>query len=161
MGCFSRTSAGADRESAAMYPDHHRPPRAIESWRPQVEIKAVLRMRLLNLHCAERLVGDWVLMSNRAKAPRIANSRPRRWFLGSEPSPNAVGSGREWHSFEDAQAVLFLTFESSVAGRYDRAHILCPRHSIRFHHPSITLWKSMDGRTHLVLLDADFDLSWR
>src|SRR4029077_9420509 len=39
--------ACANRESTAMKPDHYRSPRAIQSRRPQIEIKAVLRMRLI------------------------------------------------------------------------------------------------------------------
>src|ERR1700683_1434225 len=122
-----------------MNPDHHRSPRTIESRRPQIEIEAVLRLPLLDLHRGERLVRDQVLGRNRAKTQGITNSRPWRRFLGSKPSPGARRSGRKWHSLEDQQPVLFITFEFSIAGRYDRAHLLCPCMSLAVDSPFMIL----------------------
>src|ERR1700733_12153599 len=110
-----------------MNPDHHRSPRAIETRRPQIEIKAVFRLHLLDLHRRERLSHDRVLRSSRAEAPSVANASPWLGILGGKPPTGALRSRCEWHTLEDQQSVLFIAFELSIAGRYDRTHLLYPR----------------------------------
>ncbi len=70
------------------------------------------------------------------KASSVAHARPECWFLGSKPSPRADGSGRERHSLEDDQAVLFVALKSSIAGRCNRRYPLCSRASLELDSPS-------------------------
>ena len=90
-----RPRTGAETVSAAVHPDHHRPPRTRSAWRPDVEIQAILRQRRL-LRPAVRTSGK--LWTRRAVLERRSHAGPLRY---RRRRPKAQLTDR-WRSIRDA-----------------------------------------------------------
>ena len=124
----NRGRARTHRERAAVNPDHHGTPRAVESGRPYIQIQAVLVPRLDRTHAGKRgSERGRRRILRRGLAERLGGSHagPRRARLRRHPAARAGRRSRKRDTLEDEQTGLFCAFQFSGSSVCNRRHDRC------------------------------------